>query len=112
MRTLLDKCFIAGWEYYDGERALAEGMKEDDPIALTCEPENEYDSNAIAVYWYNGKNAIKIGFVPRASNGALALLLDRLPDYIMSISAQIVTLQNSSNPWKRCAITVAAEVSL
>ena len=99
-RVLLEKCFIAGWDHHEGQIA---DLQVDQRVLLTREPENEYDSNAIKVI----AGSFMIGYVPKVSNGALALLMDegRL------VEAKIAALDlGSKNPWKKCAVTVTLKV--
>ena len=105
MRTVLEKCFIAGWDHADGNAAVMEGLSTGQAIKLRREPENRFDPNAIEVMWPGASPMIKLGYVPRVSNGALAILLDEGRVY----KAQVVELNPAStNPWN-CAITVEVE---
>ena len=100
-RTLLEKCFIAGWEHHEGSAAKLEVGQS---VILSREPDNEYDSNAIKVI----AASFMLGYIPKAGgNGALALLMDEG----RKVKAEIVALDlESKNPWKKCAIFVTTEV--
>lgn len=105
MRKVLEKCFVAGWDHADGNAAVREGLSIGDTVILEREPANEFDPNAIAIYW--GAGRIKIGFVPRNQNGALAVLMDEV--YITT--AKVVEVNPAtSNPWKKCAIDAFVEI--
>ena len=76
---------IAGFTYYDGVEVfnkLEIGQK----LKLRIEPENRYDPEAVAVYFYDKQ----LGYVPKAQNKTLfqfiALGYDIFECYINSIS--------------------------
>jgi len=88
---------IAGFQYYDGERVFAD-LWVDSPLSLVREAGNKHDKNAVAVYFkYH-----KLGFVPRADNTAIAQMLDRGE----RLSAEIIELEISKNPWERVRFEV------
>ena len=63
-------CNIAGQSHWDIAEVFGE-LKPGSKLKLKAEPDNPYDSNAVAVYY----KSVKIGFVPRAQNGTISLLL-------------------------------------
>lgn len=66
------------------------GLSIGDTVELVADPDNEYDSTAVAVY--SGKT--HIGFIPRESNSALfAVLMDGA-----EISAKIIAFENTLKP--------------
>ena len=106
MRTVFEQCFIAGWDHADGNAAISKGLITGQEVKLRREAENKFDTNAIEVMWAGASPMIKLGYVPRVSNGALALLLDEGRAY----KARVVEVNPaSSNPWKKCAIRVEIE---
>ncbi len=99
-RVRLQQSPVAGFQYYEGERIfrrLREGMA----LNLVREPENKYDERAVAVY----VGGCKLGFVPRLDNAAVAQMLDRGE----RLSARIVRLQQSANPWDRVQFEVTLD---
>lgn len=59
-------------------------------VALVADPNNEYDSTAVAVY----SDDVHIGFIPKESNSALfAVLMDGA-----EISATIIAFENTLKP--------------
>jgi hypothetical protein len=97
-KIYLLQCFVAGFRHYEGMNLLGT-LKEGDLLELAREPENEYDSCAIALHW-RGK---KIGFVPAAINEMLSFLLDA---DALSLFAVITHLERNSQPWENVAIAV------
>jgi hypothetical protein len=63
---------LAGFRHYDGGEVLRE-LKPGDRLELVREPENPYDANAVRVEW----RGVKLGYVPRRDNAAVARQLDR-----------------------------------
>ena len=68
-RNILD-CHIAGFTYYDGLDVIEE-LKQGTPVMLHAEPENPYDSEAVAIYYKD----TKLGYVPQAKNSFVSNLL-------------------------------------
>lgn len=68
-RHLLD-CHIAGFAYWDGVEVIGD-LKLGTELTLMAEPDNQYDPEAIAVY-YKDK---KLGYVPREKNGLISKFL-------------------------------------
>lgn len=62
------------------------------------EPDNAHDQRAVRVDWLGQK----LGYVPRVDNAAVSHLLDT--GY--TLSAEIVALQDSRNPWDRVEFAV------
>jgi len=94
---LLQASPLAGFQYYDGKRVWAE-MHEGDRLELVREPHNAYDSRAVRVEWHG----VKLGYVPRRDNEAVARLLDRGN----RLEARISRLSPSRNPWQRILFEV------
>lgn len=88
---------IAGFQYYAGNDIFSD-LQVDTPFLLKREPNNKYDSNAVAIYF----KQYKLGFIPRADNTAVAQMLDRGE----RLSAKVVELSMSENPWKRVRFEV------
>lgn len=61
-----------------------------DRVQLIADPDNEYDTTAVAVY----SDDVHIGFIPKESNSALfAVLMDGA-----EISAEIIAFENTLKP--------------
>ncbi|MHB1246627.1 MAG: HIRAN domain-containing protein [Sulfuriferula sp.] len=94
---LLQASPLAGFQYYRGKQVWAE-MHEGDTLELVREPQNVHDPRAVRVEWHG----IKLGYVPRRENEAVARLLDRGS----RLEARIVRLSVSRNPWQRVLFEV------
>ncbi len=88
---------VAGFQYYQGETLwsqLAPGQF----VTLTREADNPYDDRAVRIDWQGHK----LGYIPRMDNAAVSQLLDRGE----KLSALIVGLRKSNNPWDRVMVEV------
>lgn len=83
---------LAGFSHYGGKAAWPE-LRVGDPLTLVREPDNPFDSQAVRVEW----RGVKLGYVPRAENSALARMLDRREP----VEARISRLTQYRNHRKR-----------
>lgn len=93
----LQRSPVAGFQYHQGE-AIWPLLMIGASLDLVREPENTYDQRAVRVDW----RGQKLGYVPRIDNAAVSHLLDSG----QRISAAIISLQESSNPWDRVEFAV------
>lgn len=71
-------------------KEIVRGLTIGDRVELQADPDNEYDSTAVAVY----RDGVHIGFIPRTDNGPLfAVLMDGA-----EISAEIIAFENTLKP--------------
>ena len=63
---------LAGFRHYGGGEVLRD-LKPGDRLELVREPANPYDANAVRVEW----RGVKLGYVPRRDNAAVARQMDR-----------------------------------
>jgi hypothetical protein len=100
VRLLVQSSPLAGFRY--GEAAgVWPQMRQGDALELVREPANPHDPNAVRVEW-RGR---KLGYVPRAENGALAWAMDRGE----TLKARISRLTEHRNPRKRIEFEVILE---
>jgi len=97
IRHILQTSPLAGFQHYAG-RALFPLMRVGDVLALVREPANPYDPGAVRVEWHG----VQIGYAPRAENVDLARLMDRGTP----VTARILHLQKSRDPWKRVMLEI------
>ena len=83
---------VAGFQFYAG-KSIWKKMHEGDVLGLVREPANSYDTQAVRVEWHG----IKLGYLPRRDNTAVARLLDNG----IALNARISRLTKSHNPWQR-----------
>lgn len=99
-RVIVQQSPVAGFQYHEGDKVFHH-LRVDTPLALAREADNKYDHDAVAVYFKDHR----LGFVPRADNTAVAQMLDRGE----CISARIVQLKQSQNPWDRVRFEVVLD---
>ncbi len=88
---------VAGFQYHHGETLwpqLATGQL----LSLIREPGNRFDQRAVRIDWQGEK----LGYIPGKDNAAVSQLLDRGE----TMSALIVGLKKSNNPWERIEVAV------
>lgn len=96
-RVELQRAQLAGFQYHNGETVwplLTLGT----PLDLVREPDNRYDQRAVRIDWQGQK----LGYVPRIDNAAISHLLD----IGQPVSAEIIGLQPSDNPWDRISLAL------
>lgn len=97
IKILVQSSPLAGFQYYAGEAQWTE-MRPGDALVLVREPDNPHDANAVRVEW----RGLKLGYLPRAENRAVAAEMDRGT----AVAARIARLTNHRNPWRRLLIEV------
>ena len=94
---LLQTSPVAGFQYHHGEEVW-DGLRAGQTLDLFRESDNPYDDKAVRVDW----EGHKLGYVPRIENHAVSQLLDRGE----KLSARIVELKQSRDPWERIQFAV------
>ena len=100
VKLLVQSSPLAGFKYHEAKKVWTE-LKVGDPLRLVREPDNPYDANAVRVEW----RGMKLGYVPRRENGALAWAMDHGQD----VSARISVLREHRNTRKRMEFEVYVE---
>ena len=95
---LLQESPVAGFQHHRGA-AIWPFLREGEKLNLVRESVNQYDRNAVAIYFRNDK----LGYVPQRENAILAQMLDRGE----KLDAEIVRLLEEDNPWRRVRFQVA-----
>ena len=100
VRLLVQNSPLAGFRYAEAAEVWPH-LSAGDALDLVREPDNPHDANAVRVEW-RGR---KLGYVPRAENGALAWAMDRGE----SLRARVSRLAEHSNPRRRIEFEVYIE---
>jgi hypothetical protein len=90
---------LAGFRHYDGGEVLRD-LKPGARLELVREPENPYDANAVRVEW----RGVKLGYVPRRDNAAVARQMDRGA----ALEARLAVLLENRNRSVRLEFEVVA----
>ncbi len=94
---------LAGFRHYDGAASWRD-MKPGDRLQLVREPDNPYDANAVRVEW----RGIKLGYVPRRDNAAVARQMDRGA----ALEARVAALRENRNRSVRIEFEVVVPMSV
>ena len=100
VRLLVQSSPLAGFRYGEAAGVWSE-LRNGDALELVREPGNPHDANAVRVEW-RGR---KLGYVPRAENGALAWAMDRGD----ALKARVSRLVEHRNPRRRIEFEVYLE---
>jgi len=90
---------LAGFRHYDGSRVLRE-LKAGDRLELVREHQNPYDASAVRVEW----QGVKLGYVPRRDNAAVARQLD----HGVALEARLADVRENRNRSVRFELEVVA----
>ena len=88
---------MAGFQFHGGD-AIWESMAVGAPLKLIREPKNSHDPEAVAVFFQD----VKLGYVPRGDNSAVAQMLDRGE----KLEATISRLRVDDDPWQRVRLSI------
>ena len=91
---------LAGFRHGEAAQAMPL-MRKGDALELVREQDNPHDPNAVRVDW----RGLKLGYVPRRQNGALAWGLDRGTP----LRARVSRLEDHPNPARRIEFEVYIE---
>jgi hypothetical protein len=90
---------LAGFRHYQGG-AVLRSLKPGDRLELVREPANPYDANAVRVEW----RGVKLGYVPRRDNAAVARQIDRG----VALEARLAAVRENRNRSVRMELEVVA----
>ena len=93
---------LAAFRHYDGGEVLRD-LKPGDRLELVREPDNPYDANAVRVEW----RGVKLGYVPRRDNAAVARQMDRGA----ALEARLASLRENRNRSVRLEFEVVAPLA-
>ena len=98
---LLNQCSIAGFQYYQGKEILSE-LKQNEPLVLAAEPDNQYDEFAVAIYYQTKK----LGYIPRNENKSISRLLQAG----VTLNARVYAVDMNNNSWNAVQVAVYMQV--
>jgi hypothetical protein len=90
---------LAGFRHYEGPEVFRE-LRAGDRLQLVREPDNPYDANAVRVEW----RGVKLGYVPRRDNAAVARQLD----HGNALEARVAAVRENRNRSVRIEFEVVA----
>ena len=76
IRRHFSNFYVAGFTYYDGLEVIHE-LELGTHLFLKHEPENPYDTNAVAIYYHSPilNKDVQLGYIPRSQNPMICLFL-------------------------------------
>lgn len=89
-------CYVAGWRYYQGDRIM-DSLTPGTELTLRPDPTNEFDSNAIGVYFTDQQ----VGHVPMRLSREIGLELRR-----GEVRCSVVSADRARMPWERAEIVI------
>ena len=96
-QKILLETYIAGYQHHEGKR-VEKLLKPGISLNMVREPQNQYDCNAIAMFFKN----IKIGYIPAADNTVLANMLDSH----LLLTARILAVNPDLPTWERTEVEI------
>ncbi|HEU0290667.1 MAG TPA: HIRAN domain-containing protein [Burkholderiales bacterium] len=96
---VVQRSLLAGFRHYEGGEAWR-NMALGDRLHLVREGDNPYDANAIRVEW----RGVKLGYLPRRDNAAVARQMDRGAP----LEARVASLRENRNRSVRVELEVVA----
>lgn len=100
---VVQRSLLAGYRHYDGGGVLRD-LKPGARLELVREPDNPYDANAVRVEW----RGVKLGYVPRRDNAAVA----RQMDHGATLEARLAGLRENRNRSVRLEFEVVAPLAV
>jgi hypothetical protein len=92
---------LAAFRHYDAKEVWRD-VKAGDRLELVREPDNPYDPNAVRIEW----RGLKLGYLPRRSNDAVARQLDRGA----ALEARVAQVKENRNRSVRLEVEVVASL--
>lgn len=96
-KYLLNKFYVAGFQYYKGPSVIEE-IEKGDILRLKADPENEYDRFAVSIY----HNEKMLGHVPRTDNKHIS----RLMRQDVSLTCKIAEVNPQNDTWKMLKVHI------
>ena len=91
--------FIAGVKFHNLKEVINQ-LSEGDELEIVPEPENKFDSNAVALKF----NGTMCGYVPKTYSAEISAAIETLG--VDSVICEIVKLNPQAPPWEQCLVKV------
>ena len=95
--------YIAGVQFHEAKTVLSE-LEEGSELLLIPQPENPFDSNAVAIYY----GTVMLGFVPRKFSAEVAASLE-VGNVLECYASQVTP---SARPWEQIKVQIVKVVSV
>lgn len=98
-KTMYNKSFfVAGVQHHELDKVISD-LDKGSILELVPEPENKYDSNAVAIKF----NDTMLGYVPRKVSAEVSALFETES----VIKCEIEELDEDKRPWERLYVTIS-----
>jgi hypothetical protein len=91
--------YIAGVKFHDLPKVI-DSLIEGDLLDLVPEPENKFDSNAVAIKI----NGTMLGYVPKQISAEVSAAIEACGEE--NVKCEITILDSSASPWQMCKVKV------
>ena len=91
--------YVAGFQHHEGALVLSQ-LKTGDELALEAQPDNPYDSQAIAI---KGRGEM-LGYVPADQNGMLSVLFHY--GHASIFECRVMQVAPENEPWKQLRVAI------
>lgn len=91
--------FIAGFKHHEGALVLSR-LKPGDELALEAQPDNPFDSCAIAIKGHGEM----LGYVPSDMNGELSVLFHY--GHASIFECRVMQVAPEADPWKQVRVAI------
>ena len=91
--------YVAGFQHHEGALVLSQ-LKTGDELTLEAQPDNPYDSQAIAI---KGRGEM-LGYVPADQNGMLSVLFHY--GHASIFECRVMQVAPENEPWKQLRVAI------
>ncbi len=91
--------YVAGFQHHEGALVLSQ-LKTGDELTLEAQPDNPYDSQAIAI---KGRGEM-LGYVPADQNGLLSVLFHY--GHASIFECRVMQVAQENEPWKQLRVAI------
>lgn len=96
--------YIAGVQFHELSTVIND-LAEGDHLALTPEPSNKFDPNAIKIEYYGHNpesSSVMLGYVPKKFSSEVCAMLD----VVKESDCVLVTLNKNAKPWEMAKVEI------
>lgn len=90
---------IRGFQHWDGALVLNQ-LQAGSELDLVAEPDNPYDSQAVALYF----DQTKLGYIPAEENGLLATMI--FFGHVDAFTVRVLQVDEEANPWQQVRVGI------
>ena len=100
--------YVAGVKFHDLDTVIDE-IEEGDELILVPDSTNEYDKNAVEIYYSNGDVETMLGFVPKALSASVSAAIENEEIFDSMITCTVLKVNKNEKPWKQLRVLITEE---